>query len=157
MGGAYLRESFHGEQIGVTTLTMARLQERVLANRPIVRPTVVDAADLTAHFGAEMGAACARELAAKALSPATADALNERLSRSWPAMRERFAAVRRSAADLQRALAAAGAPTRPADLDWPAPFYRTAVMRARQIRSRYSFLDLAGDAGLLEAFAAQEG
>jgi glycerol-1-phosphate dehydrogenase [NAD(P)+] len=122
-----------------------------------VRPTLVDPADLAAHFGAEMGAACARELGAKALSPAAADALNERLSRSWPAIRERLATVRRSAADLQRALAAAGAPTRPSDLDWSASFYRTAVMRARQIRNRYSFLDLAGDAGLLEAFAAQEG
>jgi glycerol-1-phosphate dehydrogenase [NAD(P)+] len=46
---------------------------------------------------------------------------------------------------------------RPAILGWPAPFYRTAVVRARQIRSRYSFLDLAGDAGLLEGFAAGEG
>jgi glycerol-1-phosphate dehydrogenase [NAD(P)+] len=157
MGGAYLRESFHGEQIGVTTLTMARLQERVLESTPIVRPTIVDSADLTAHFGAEMGPACVREFEAKALSPAAADALNERLARSWPAMRERLSAVRRSAADLERALAAAGAPTRASDLDWPPPFYRTAVMQARQIRNRYSFLDLAGDAGLLETFAAEEG
>ena len=157
MGGAGLPASFHGEQIGVTTLTMARLQERLLEAAPVVRPTVVDAADLAAHFGAETGAACARELAAKALSPAAAAALNDRLSRTWPAIRDRIAAVRRSAADLQRTLAAAGAPTRPSDLGWPMPFYRTAVTRARQIRSRYSFLDLAGDAGLLDGFAAEEG
>jgi len=157
MKGAGLPESFHGEQIGVTTLTMARLQERVLDAAPIVRPTVVDADDLAAHFGPEIGDACVRELAAKALSLAAADVLNERLVRSWPAIRERLAAVRRSAAALERALAAAGAPTRPSDLGWPAPLYRTAVVRARQIRSRYGFLDLAGDAGLLEGFAAQEG
>ncbi len=157
MGGPNLPASFHGEQIGVTTLTMARLQERILDAVPVVRPTVVDAGDLAAHFGAETGAACTRELAAKALSPAAADALNEQLSRAWPAIRERIAAVRRSAVDLQRTLAAAGAPTRPSDLGWPAPFYRTAVTRARQIRSRYGFLDLAGDAGLLEGFVAVEG
>jgi glycerol-1-phosphate dehydrogenase [NAD(P)+] len=157
MGGPGLPASFHGEQIGVTTLTMARLQERLLGAAPVVRPTVVDAADLAAHFGAETGAACTRELAAKALSPAGADALNDRLARAWPAIRERIAAVRRSAVDLQRTLAAAGAPMRPADLGWPALFYRTAVLRARQIRSRYSFLDLAGDAGLLEGFVAVEG
>jgi len=157
MAGSDLPESLHGEQIGVATLTMARLQERMLDAAPVVRPTIVDAADLAAHFGAETGAACARELTAKALSPAGADALNDRLSRSWPAIRERIAAVRRSAADLQRTLAAAGAPTRPADLGWPAPFYRTAVTRARQIRNRYGFLDLAADAGLLESFASGEG
>jgi glycerol-1-phosphate dehydrogenase [NAD(P)+] len=157
MGGAYLPESFHGEQIGVTTLTMARLQERLLDRTFVLRPIAVDAADLSTHFGSETGAACARELAAKALSPAATDALNDRLSRSWPAIRERIAAVRQSAANLQRTLAAAGAPTRPSDLGWSAPFYRTAVMRARQIRSRYTFLDLAADAGLLEDFAAGEG
>ncbi len=157
MGGRDLSQSFHGEQIGVTTLTMSRLQERLLEAAPVARPTVVDTADLAAHFGAETGAACARELAAKALSPAAADALNDRLARSWPTIRERIATVRRSVADLQRTLAAAGAPTRPSDLGWPGPFYRTAVTRARQIRSRYSFLDLAGDAGLLESFASGEG
>jgi glycerol-1-phosphate dehydrogenase [NAD(P)+] len=157
MGGTDLPPSFHGEQIGVTALTMARLQERMLEDVPVVRPTVVDAADLAAHFGAETGAACARELAAKALSSAAADALNDRLSRDWPAIRDRIAAVHRSAADLQRTLAAAGAPMQPATLGWPAPFYRTAVLRARQIRRRYSFLDLAGDAELLEGFAVGEG
>ena len=157
MGGGGSSESFHGEQIGVTTLTMARLQERVLETLPVVQPTVVDGADLVAHFGLDTGAACAREMAAKALSPAAAAALNDRLAGSWPAIRERLAAVRRPAAELRRVLEAAGAPTRPADLGWPTSFYRTAVMRARQIRSRYSFLDLAGDAGLLEAFAGQEG
>ena len=157
MGGSGLPESFHGEQIGVTTLTMARLQESVLRTRPVVRPTVIDDADLVRHFGLETAAACAREWAAKALSPADATALNERLSRSWPSLRERIHGVRHAAADLERALAAAGAPTRPADLGWPVSFYREAVVRARQIRRRYSFLDLAGDAGLLEGFAAQEG
>jgi glycerol-1-phosphate dehydrogenase [NAD(P)+] len=157
MGGTYLPESFHGEQIGVTTLTMARLQERVLDATPVLQPTVVDAADLTAHFGPDTGAACAREMAAKALSPAAADALNDRLSRSWPAIRERIAAVHQAAANLQQTLAAAGAPTRPAELGWSTPFYRAAVMRARQIRSRYTFLDFAADAGLLEDFVAEEG
>jgi glycerol-1-phosphate dehydrogenase [NAD(P)+] len=157
MGPPELPQSFHGEQIGVTALTMARLQERMLAVAPVLRPTVVDAADLAAHFGAETGAACARELAAKALSPAAADALNDRLARDWPAIRDRIAEVNRSAADLQRTLAAAGAPMQPATLGWPTPFYRTAVLRARQIRSRYSFLDLAGDAGMLESFASGEG
>jgi glycerol-1-phosphate dehydrogenase [NAD(P)+] len=157
MGGGGSSESFHGEQIGVTTLSMARLQERVLETLPVVRPTVVDSADLVAHFGLDTGAACAREMAAKALSPAAAAALNDRLAGSWPAIRERVAAVRRPAAELRRVLEAAGAPTRPTELGWPTSFYRTAVMRARQIRSRYSFLDLAGDAGLLEGFAGQEG
>ena len=48
--------SFHGEQIGVTTLTMARLQERLLAGGPPrVGPTRLDAAALAATSGPRWG------------------------------------------------------------------------------------------------------
>jgi glycerol-1-phosphate dehydrogenase [NAD(P)+] len=159
VGAPGSKESFHGEQIGVTTLTLARLQERILARdeAPVLRPTAIDADDVLAHFGPETGAACLREFAAKALSPADADSLNERLALQWSTLRRRISDIHRSSTSLARTLAAAGAPTRPADLGWPAEFYRTALRRARQIRSRYTFLDLAGDAGLLESFAAGEG
>jgi glycerol-1-phosphate dehydrogenase [NAD(P)+] len=159
VGAPGSKESFHGEQIGVTTLTLARLQERILARdeAPVLWPTAIDADDILAHFGPETGAACLREFAAKALSPADADSLNERLALQWSTLRRRISDIHRSSTSLARTLAAAGAPTRPADLGWPAEFYRTALRRARQIRSRYTFLDLAGDAGLLESFAAGEG
>ena len=42
------------------------------------------------------------------------------------------------------------------DLGWSAVLYRTALIRARQTRNRYTALDLAGDAGLLEEFATRE-
>jgi glycerol-1-phosphate dehydrogenase [NAD(P)+] len=156
-GDAALPESFHGEQIGVATLTMARLQDRLLDKPPLVRPTVVDAADIAAHFGADTGAACVRELRAKALAAVEAERLNAHLAEAWPQIHARIAAVRRTTESLRRTLEAAGAPTTAAALGWPAAFYRTAVLRARQIRNRYTFLDLAGDAGLLEGFAAGEG
>jgi glycerol-1-phosphate dehydrogenase [NAD(P)+] len=60
-------------------------------------------------------------------------------------------------ARLREALVAAGAPTTGVDLGLPSGFYRTAVRHAREIRDRYSILDLADDAGVLEAFAAGEG
>jgi glycerol-1-phosphate dehydrogenase [NAD(P)+] len=157
MGDPAWPESFHGEQIGVATLTMARLQDRLLQQPPRVRPTVVDAADIAAHFGAETGVACVSEFRAKALSAAEAERLTARLAEAWPDMSARIAAIRRSTESLRRILVAAGAPTSAAALGWPAAFYRTAVSRARQIRNRYTFLDLAGDAGLLEGFAAGEG
>jgi glycerol-1-phosphate dehydrogenase [NAD(P)+] len=155
MGGPDLPESFHGEQIGVATLTMSRLQDRLLDGPPVVQPTQVDAADIAAHFGPEAGAACLREFSAKALSRADADVLNAALAEKWTAIRERIAGVRRRTDMLERTLRLAAAPTRPAELRLSTAFYRTAVIRARQIRNRYTFLDLAGDAGQLEPFAAQ--
>lgn len=156
MGGGRLPESFHGEQIGVSTLTMARLQEWMLDCVPRVSPTSVDAADIARHFGPETGAACVRELAGKMLDSRAADALNARIAERWDGIREAIAAVLRPAAALERVLAAAGAPTSATALGWPPEFYREAVMRARQIRNRFTFLDLAGDAGLLAGFAQAE-
>jgi glycerol-1-phosphate dehydrogenase [NAD(P)+] len=62
----------------------------------------------------------------------------------------RLRAASRPAAELEGVLARAGAPRRPEDLDWPHDFYDSAVKHAREIRDRYTFLDLAADSGMLE-------
>ena len=59
-------------------------------------------------------------------------------------------------AELHRLLAAAGGPTTAAELGVPVAFYREAVVHCREMRNRFSFLDLAADAGDLEAFAQGE-
>ncbi len=144
-------EAFHGEQIGVTTLTMARLQERMLADGPPrLAPSTPTRDGVTGHFGAERGEACWAEFAQKRLDHAAAEALNARLEARWDTIRERVATVTLPAATIEAILAGVGAPTRPADLHWPRDFYRHAVRHAREIRNRYTFLDLAGDSGLLD-------
>ncbi|MFQ5957871.1 MAG: sn-glycerol-1-phosphate dehydrogenase [Alphaproteobacteria bacterium] len=148
-------EAFHGELIGVTTLTMARLQERMLANgAPRLTASRPTEATVKEHFGTELGtelgAACWREFAGKRLDGAAAAALNARLEARWEEIRERVSAVTLPAATLEDVLARAGAPTRPDHLHWPRDFYRDAVRHAREIRNRYTFLDLAADSGALD-------
>jgi glycerol-1-phosphate dehydrogenase [NAD(P)+] len=128
----------------------------MLERAPRIAPTQVDAVDISAHFGPETGAACIKELAAKMLDARAADALNARIAARRDAIREAIVAVLRPVTALERALVAAGAPTTAAELGWPAAFYRDAVLRARQIRNRFTFLDLAGDAGQLAGFAQTE-
>jgi glycerol-1-phosphate dehydrogenase [NAD(P)+] len=150
--------SLHGEQVGVATLTLSRLQNALLlAERPpVVRATRVDEAALRARYGALAEQAIAA-LRAKALDDAQADRMNARLTEVWPAMTARLREVMLPTARLRAALDAAGAPTTGVDLGLSSGFYRTAVRHAREIRDRYSVLDLAGDGGVLEAFAAEEG
>ena len=57
---------------------------------------------------------------------------------------------------MRQALADAGGPTTARELGLDVDFYREAVIHAREIRKRYSALDLAADAGFLEEFAAGE-
>jgi glycerol-1-phosphate dehydrogenase [NAD(P)+] len=139
--------ALHGEQIGVCALAMARLQDRILAREapPAVRPTAVRRDDVLRRFGAERGEACWQELEAKSIDTARADELTARLAAAWPAIRDRIRGVTLGHARMAEVLAAAGAPTAPRDLGWADAQLDDAIAHAREIRNRYTFLDLALD------------
>jgi len=144
-------DSFHGEQIGVTTLTMARLQERLLAGSPpALQASAADEAAFVARYGEELGHSCWAEFAQKRLDAAGARAANERIAASWDRIRQAIARVIHPAHFLADVLQRAGSPMAPEALGWPRQFYHRAVRHARDIRSRYTFLDLAADSGRLE-------
>jgi glycerol-1-phosphate dehydrogenase [NAD(P)+] len=144
-------ESFHGEQIGVTTLSMARLQERLLeGGPPRLMPSTPDESSIKAHFGSDLGAACWAEFQGKRLDAARADALNAKLAADWDGIRARLRAVIIPVRRLEAVLRAAGAPTTPEELGWSRGFYRDALRHAREIRNRFTFLDLAAECGLLQ-------
>ncbi len=152
MGDPAWPQSFHGEQIGVTTLTMARLQERMLAGpAPVVTSDKADAAALDEEFGAELAPSCWAEFSQKRLDRRKADAVNDRLRGGWDNIRARIARALLPAAHLEQVLRRAGAPTMPDQLNWPRAFYERAVRNARLIRNRYTFLDLAANSGALHS------
>jgi glycerol-1-phosphate dehydrogenase [NAD(P)+] len=147
--------SFHGEHIAVTTLTMARLQQAMLGDAPPkVAATPVTKEAVIAHFGMELGESCWEAFAKKKLDGAAAASLTQKLAEGWTDIRAALAKVMRPLAEIEAALKAAGAPMKSADIGVPVDFYRRAVGQAREIRDRYTFLDLAGDSGRLAPFAA---
>ena len=103
-----------------------------------------------AYFGAEPGAACWSEFSTKRLDAEAAEALSARLAERWDEFRACLGAVMGPATELDSVLKRAGAPTAPEDPHWPRPFYRDAVRHAREMRNRYTFLDLAADRGWLD-------
>ena len=150
--------STHGQQVGVASLAMARLQARILAMEapPPVRPTIVDEAGMLRRYGPEIGAQCAAEFRRKAMDGAAADAINARAAALWPEFRRELLAFALPLETMRTALAAAGGPTDAAGMGLPAPVWRDAIRYAREIRNRWSFLDWADDAGLLDAFLAED-
>jgi glycerol-1-phosphate dehydrogenase [NAD(P)+] len=139
-------ESLHGEQIAVTTLTMARLQERLLArDRLRVFPSELKEADFLERYGPELGPECWQEFTPKLLDQAAAEALNARLASGWASMRVRLAQVAMPAERIAGALRRLGAALQPCDVGWEREAYRDAVLHAAELRNRYTFLDLARD------------
>jgi glycerol-1-phosphate dehydrogenase [NAD(P)+] len=149
MGPASARGALHGEQIGVCALAMARLQDDLLAREraPRVRASRVTRAEVLAHFGVERGAACWAELAPKLLDERGAEALGARLAAGWDALRARLARVTLGATRMAAVLGAAGAPREHRELGWSDALFADALGHAREIRSRYTFLDLAAELG----------
>lgn len=144
------QESYHGEQIGVTTITMACVQEELLARDRIqVHPCDLDEAGFTSRYGPELGPACWKEFLPKRLDAHTAAAMNGKLESGWEAARRLIGQVTMSSERIRAVLTRLGAPTAPEEVGWPRLTYQDAVAHAAELRNRYTFLDLARDARLL--------
>lgn len=137
---------FHGEQVGVATLTMARIQETVLAGGPPqLQSDAISESELQRRFGEDVGASCWHEYEAKRLTPDKLASLQRHLDARWDEIRAR---VRRAMIPTERiheVLRRAGCALNPADIGVDEGFYAKAVREARFLRDRYTFLDLAAD------------
>lgn len=142
----------HGEQVAVSTLTVADLQHAMLDGpRPRVSASTTTRGDIIAHFGDETGAECWSEFAGKRLDAEAADAMNGRIEARWDDLRESISRVARTPATLRAALRDAGAPMEHTAIGCSDAFYRDAVLHARELRNRYTFLDLGAETGVLSA------
>ena len=148
MRGPDVPESYHGEQIAVCTTAMAALQHRILERDtpPVLAPSArITREQVVAHFGPVMGPICWADFEHKRLDAAATDALNARLARDWQEIRRRVTGVGVAPAKLRASLEAAGAPVEPAQLGWPDALWADALAHAREIRNRYTVLDVLAD------------
>ena len=150
--------TLHGEQVGVASLSMARIQNWFLAQEtpPRLQATLVDEADMARRMGPEIAAECAAEYSKKALDPERADRLSEKLADIWRGLRRVCLVIAVDVETMRAQLHSAGGATSAAELGVPVDFYREAVRYGHEMRNRFSFADLACDAGLLDDFAAAE-
>jgi glycerol-1-phosphate dehydrogenase [NAD(P)+] len=150
--------TLHGQQVGVASLSMARIQNWLLGQDrpPTLRPTRIDEADMARRMGPEIAAQCAVEYRRKALDADRAARLNERLQDIWPDLRRECLQWAVPVDEMRAQLAAAGGATSAAELGLPSEFYREAVRHGHEMRNRFGFVDLACDAGLLDDFAEAE-
>ena len=148
----------HGEQVGVATLTMSRLQDEILAgDAPTMHATEIPEARLAEHYGRETARTMVEATRAKAIDAAGADRMNARFADEWDSIRARLLAKSRPYADIRNAMTAAGCQLTGADLGLGEVFFREAVRDARFIRDRFTMLDLADDSGRLVPFLGTVG
>ena len=148
----------HGQQVGVASIAMARLHRQLFAleRAPHVKPTRLDRTDFIRRYGADIGAMMFAEASKKALGVAEAKAFNEKLSEVWPELRAQCLGMMMEPETIAKLIAAAGGPTTATELGLPRDIWSKAMKHARDVRNRWSFLDLADDAGLLDEFLSND-
>lgn len=149
MGDAKRPSVLHGEQIGVTTLSIARLYDHMLERPPVVTAEALNEADLRETFG-DLTESVWPEFALKRLDAAGAEALNAKLAAEWDDIRGLVSDVRLPTSTIETVLRTAGGPLTPEAIHLERNFYEQAVQHGREIRNRYTILDLAAQSGRLE-------
>jgi len=130
-------------------LWAAALQARILQSPtpPVVRGRAVDWNGVSGRFG-RTGV---EQFGRKALTPDWAERLNRRLADRWDEIRARVSSIARPLNQLEQALQLAGAPRTPDDLGLDEEIFFLAACSAREMRDRYTILDLAADSGRLDS------
>ena len=151
----------HGFKVGVGSIAIAALYE-VLLRYDLSNLDVEEAVNLwpswdeverrvrEAYAGSKLEQAAVNETQAKYVD---ADALGERLEglrRAWPGLREKVEAQLMPADELREKLRAAGCPTSPEEIGLSIEDFKATYRRAQMLRKRYTVLDVAVEAGILD-------
>jgi glycerol-1-phosphate dehydrogenase [NAD(P)+] len=148
----------HGQQVGVASLAIARLQQEILSldKPPVIGPTHIVESEFVDRYGEEIGRMCYAEARKKSFDVKGAADFNARLAALWPELRIELQRFMMPPAEMEAILRAAGGPVTASDLGLPRKIWREAMKYARDVRNRWSFLDLADDAGLLDEFLSRD-
>ena len=151
----------HGFKVGVGTISIAALFERVL-ERDLSDLDVdaicnswptweeVEKKVRAAYAGSKLEEAAVGETRAKYVDT---DALRERiglLREVWPELRQKVTEQLMPADQLREQLRAAGCPTSPEEIGLSVEDFKATYTRAQMLRKRYTVLDLASETGILD-------
>ncbi len=151
----------HGFQVGVATLAIAALYEKLLQS-PVDQLDVQEAcrnwpdwgereATIREMFGqTDFLEIAINQSRAKHISRDELAVQLESLKRDWPMIRNRLSAQLLPSDEVRRKLMLVGAPTDPQEIGISAARMKMAFSRAQCIRSRFTILDLAVRTGYLK-------
>ena len=150
--------TLHGQQVGVASLSMARLQSQMLSldNPPTLKETVIDLPDMERRMGREIANQCMYEFTKKAFKGASLEEANQKLNEIWTDLKDEVKPFLIPIDEMKEMLKACGGPTTYKELGVDADLYIDAIVHCREMRNRFSFLDIAADGGILEDFALEE-
>lgn len=142
LNNGHTRDTLHGEEIGVTALAMAQVQQQLLQRTPALRDPRFDKAVITEHYGSKVAAEAQKAYHAKLDAMERAGLNNDVLKSRWDGAAQAVSAVVLPPSRIAAILEQSGAPDSIEKLGWPRISYDIATATARFLRDRFTFLDL---------------
>ena len=136
-------KSYHGEQISVCTLSVADLQERILAQENLqIKESDFEENVLKAIFGDDLGGRFFIEVNKKAIDRQMAQEINKNLQQNWREIRGQLQKIFISKNDLLESYRKFSLVQNPLEIGFTQEIYKQALSNAHLIRNRFTSLDL---------------
>lgn len=142
-----LRYVYHGELVGIATIALSHLQQKLLVGTVEVKSLPREEGKFQRIFGKQRGPILAQHYARKVISENDVKDLNRRLTAEWPAIKSSIMKIMKSPLTLERAFLQAHLPVLPAGIKLDQEHFASALSYAYLSRDRFSFLDLAAMVG----------
>lgn len=143
MYGSELRNIPHGELIALTTLTVNRLQQKLLLSTPIVKRLSRGITQFELLFGKKFGQYLAEGYQKKVLSAEQVEEINRNLKTSWGEIKAKITSIAQAPNTIERAFVQSGLAVKPSDAGITDERYRFACTNGFMTRDRFTFLDIA--------------
>lgn len=135
--------SYHGEQIAVTTLSVAEIQEKILRQENLqIKANVFDKDYLVKTFGADIAEHFFTEIKKKEIDQKKAEEINLNLQKNWQEIRKKLQKTFVSKSDLLKSYRKFSLAENCVDIGWSEEIYDNAINNAHLIRNRFTSLDL---------------
>jgi glycerol-1-phosphate dehydrogenase [NAD(P)+] len=136
--------SYHGEQIAVTSIAVAKIQESILSKNEIkLNPILYSEKPILGHFGKELGTRFLDEIKRKDINEEKAKLVNENLKNNWQNIKNEILKIHIPAQKLEEIISATKGPYTYKHLGWEHSDFDNAVKFSPLTRNRFTFLDLA--------------
>ena len=147
--------SLHGEQVGVATLLLSKIQNDILNNSQPPQFSEINH-DLTIFekiFGKDAGANLHKLFQNKLFTQKSLTRINRKLFENWNEYKKSISTFAVQTDKIKQSFIKSGAACTNGDLNIPNDFYQTAIENAYYLRDRFSYLDIMQYMGLIDRYS----
>ena len=149
--------TLHGEQVGVATIQVSKIQNKVINNNSLkFNELNIDEKIFQDLFGDKLSSKMYEQFKSKYFYSDKLSTINDLLEENWVSFRDQLAKYLLPTADIKKALVECGACVTNEDLKISGKFFNEAFQNSFLLRDRFSFIDVAHYTKTIQEYLVSE-